>query len=73
MDQALIEQIDAVAGERGRSQFVREAVLSALESARRRASLLSALGSIADTGHEWDDDPAAWVRSQRRADPRRVG
>jgi hypothetical protein len=24
-----------------------------------------ALGSIEDTGHEWDDDPAGWVRQQR--------
>ena len=73
MERALIEQIDAVAGERGRSQFVREAVLAALENAQRRADILSAAGSIADTGHEWDDDPAAWVRSQRRLDPRRIG
>lgn len=26
----------------------------------------ASLGSISDTGHEWDDDPAAWVREQRR-------
>jgi len=28
---------------------------------------------LPDTGHDWDDDPAAWVRQQRRADPRRAG
>lgn len=32
-----------------------------------------AFGTIADSGHEWDDDPAAWVHAQRRADERRVG
>lgn len=26
----------------------------------------AASGSIGDHGHEWDDDPAAWVREQRR-------
>ena len=25
----------------------------------------AALGSIPDTGHTWDDDPAQWVRDQR--------
>ena len=30
-------------------------------------------GSIPDSGHDWDDDPAKWVHDQRRADPRRVG
>jgi hypothetical protein len=31
----------------------------------RDAHLLAALGSIPPTGHEWDADPAAWVRAQR--------
>ena len=33
----------------------------------------ASLGSVADTGHEWDDDPAKWVREQRRSDPKRSG
>jgi len=33
----------------------------------------SALGQISVTGHEWDDDPAEWVRRQRRGDARRSG
>ncbi len=39
----------------------------------RWALIESAIGSIPDTGHEWDDDPAEWVRAQRYADARRVG
>jgi hypothetical protein len=35
--------------------------------ASRGASVLAALGSIPAAGHEWDDDPAAWVRAQRGA------
>jgi hypothetical protein len=31
----------------------------------------SALGSIDDIGHEWDDDPEDWVRAQRH-DPLRA-
>lgn len=33
----------------------------------------AALGGLSDTGHEWDDDPAAWVRRQRHDDPRFTG
>ena len=35
--------------------------------------LEAALGSIADEGHGWDDDPGEWVRDQRRSDARRSG
>ena len=31
------------------------------------------LGQLRDTGHDWDDDPAEWVRTQRRGDTRRAG
>lgn len=40
---------------------------------RRWEDIASALGRVPDTGHVWDDDPAAWVRRQRRRDPRRSG
>jgi hypothetical protein len=73
MDDDLVREIDEAAGPRGRSHFVREAVLTALDRRRRAELIMSAMGSIPDTGHEWDDDPAVWVHAQRRADPRRVG
>jgi hypothetical protein len=34
----------------------------------RWAMIESAFGSIPDAGHDWDDDPAAWVRAQRFGD-----
>jgi hypothetical protein len=70
---ALIEQIDAVAGPRGRSQFVRDAICRALEQHRRWQRLRTAAGSVADEGHDWDADPGSWVRRQRRGDRRRIG
>jgi metal-responsive CopG/Arc/MetJ family transcriptional regulator len=73
MDSELIERIDELTGERGRSQFVRDAVVSALERHDRIALIESARGAISPTGHEWDTNPAAWVRAQRRTDPRRTG
>lgn len=45
----------------------------ALEDERRWDDIVAVLGKIADEGHDWDDDPALWVRRQRRGDARRVG
>ena len=73
MDDDVVRQIDVVAGQRGRTRFVREAVLTALDQRQRAELIRSARGTIADTGHEWDGDPAAWVHAQRRSQRRRVG
>lgn len=73
LDDDLVEQLDEVAGERGRSSFVEDAVRKELERRRRWDLMWSAVGSISDQGHEWDEDVATWVHDQRRADPRRVG
>ncbi|MCW2923798.1 MAG: hypothetical protein JWM98_1202 [Thermoleophilia bacterium] len=73
LDDELVAEVDRYSGPRGRSAFVAAAVADALDHARRLALFDSAAGSISDTGHDWDDDPAAWVAAQRREDPRRVG
>ena len=69
----LVSELDRRVGARGRSAFIAGAVREALDDERRWELIESALGSIDDEGHEWDDDPAAWVREQRSADPSRVG
>lgn len=69
----LVRELDARVGARGRSAFIAGAVREALEDERRWELVESALGSIDDRGHPWDDDPAAWVREQRSADASRVG
>jgi metal-responsive CopG/Arc/MetJ family transcriptional regulator len=73
LDDELVQQLDEVAGDRGRSAFIEDAVRRELDRRRRWALMWSAVGSIDDHGHEWDDDVAKWVHDQRRADPRRVG
>ncbi|HSH59250.1 MAG TPA: hypothetical protein VK988_06325 [Acidimicrobiales bacterium] len=73
MDDELVADVDAVAGRRGRSRFVREAVLVALDQRKRADLIRAARGSVIDEGHDWDDDPARWVRRQRRTDRRRTG
>ncbi|MDQ3823437.1 MAG: hypothetical protein M3321_09380 [Actinomycetota bacterium] len=69
----VVEALDRRVGPRRRSAFIAEAVRAALESDRRWELIESAIGSVPDGGHEWDADPAAWVRAQRFADDRRVG
>lgn len=73
LDDDLIAQVDALSGPRGRSAFVRAAIERAVAQERRWVAIESAAGVIPDEGHEWDDDPAAWVRDQRRSDARRAG
>jgi len=73
LDDELVWELDELVGPRGRSPFIANAVRQAVDAERRWRKIESAFGTIADSGHEWDDDPAAWVHAQRRADERRVG
>jgi Arc/MetJ family transcription regulator len=72
LDDELIAELDRAVPPRDRSRFIGHAVRRALDEDKRRAALEAALGSIDDTGHDWDDDPAEWVRRQR-SDERRAG
>jgi metal-responsive CopG/Arc/MetJ family transcriptional regulator len=72
LDDDLVAELDLRVGARARSRFISRAVRMALDEERRRAELEAALGSVDAAGHDWDDDPAAWVREQRR-DARRSG
>lgn len=73
LDDDLVAELDRRAGPRLRSQFIAELIRRGLDDERRWDEIEAALGQIADIGHDWDDDPAAWVRSQRGADRRRAG
>lgn len=73
LEQDLVHEVDELVGPRGRSPFIASAVRAAVEDERRWRLIESTAGQIPARGHEWDDDPAAWVRMQRRADARRPG
>jgi Arc/MetJ family transcription regulator len=73
IDAKLVAQLDKRVGKRKRSAYITELLRRALEDQRRWDDIFAALGKIEDKGHDWDADPAAWVRQQRRSDPRRVG
>ena len=73
LDEELVAELDQRAGTRQRSAFVAECIRRGLEDERRWDDIEAALGSVPDSGHEWDDDPAMWVRRQRQGDRRRSG
>ena len=73
LDDELVAQIDELSGPRGRSAFVRSAIERAIRQEFRWTEIEAAAGTIAHQDHEWDPDPATWVREQRRADARRAG
>ncbi|MHB8630373.1 MAG: hypothetical protein ACYC9W_00395 [Candidatus Limnocylindria bacterium] len=70
---AVVKDLDRRVGARRRSSFIAHAVERALDDEHRWELIESSLGAITDRGHEWDADPARWVRGQRRADAKRVG
>lgn len=73
LDDDLVRELDRRVGTRQRSAYIAQAVERALDDDRRWELIDSAAGTISDGGHDWDAEPADWVRSQRRADEHRVG
>ncbi|MDE0220639.1 MAG: hypothetical protein OXJ90_15340 [Spirochaetaceae bacterium] len=69
----LVAELDRRAGARRRSAFIAHVVRRALDDERRWDDIEAALDTIPDTGHEWDAEPADWVRRQRQGDIRRSG
>lgn len=69
----IVRELDRRVGARRRSAFIAGAVRRSLDDEQRWERIESAIGSIPDSGHEWDEDPAAWVAGQRSADESRVG
>ena len=69
----VVRELDRRVGPRRRSGFIAAAVRTALDDERRWDLVELSLGAVASQGHEWDHDPAAWVRQQRRMDTARVG
>ncbi len=73
LDDRLVERLDSRVGRRRRSSFISETVRRALEDEQRWEDIEAGLGALAGAEHEWDADPAAWVRTQRHGDVSRVG
>ncbi len=69
----VVRELDRRVGPRRRSGFIAAAIRMALDDERRWELVESSLATVPSEGHEWDDDPAAWVQRQRRMDTARVG
>jgi hypothetical protein len=73
LQEETVRELDRRVGPRRRSAFIAAAIRRALDDERRWELIERSFGAIEDGGHEWDEDPAEWVRQQRFADERRVG
>jgi metal-responsive CopG/Arc/MetJ family transcriptional regulator len=73
LDDDLVRDLDSRVGRRRRSGFIAAAIRTALDDDRRWNDIEAAIGQMAEIEHEWDADPASWVRSQRALDSSRVG
>lgn len=73
LDDELVERLDRRVGRRHRSAYISETIRHALEDERRWEDIEAGLGGLAGREHEWDSDPAGWVRAQRYSDSSRVG
>jgi metal-responsive CopG/Arc/MetJ family transcriptional regulator len=73
LEDELVGEVDRRVGARRRSAFIAQAVRQALDERRRWEQIEAAIGAIDSSGHEWDDDPAAWVRQQRLREGARLG
>jgi hypothetical protein len=73
LEDDLVAELDRRVGARRRSAFIAELIRRGLEDERRWDDIEACLGQLPDRGHEWDEDPAGWVRAQRRGDDRRAG
>lgn len=71
LDDDLVAELDRRAGSRQRSALIAQPVQTELDAERRWDDIEAALGGISDTGHDWDADPAEWVRGQRQGDGQR--
>jgi metal-responsive CopG/Arc/MetJ family transcriptional regulator len=73
LEDELVAELDRRVGPRQRSAFITELIKRGIDDEQRWDDIEASLGALADTAHEWDEDPAAWVRAQRHGDQRRAG
>lgn len=65
LDEELVADLDERAGPVRRDAFIAELIRRGLDYDRRWGEIEASLETIPDTGPEWDEDPAGWVRAQR--------
>jgi len=69
LPEELIKEVDRIAGQRGRSKFIEEAIRHKVLLARQQEAMRKARGTIKLADHpEWStpEKISEWVRNQRR-------
>jgi metal-responsive CopG/Arc/MetJ family transcriptional regulator len=72
LPEALLREVDRLAGPRGRSRFVAEALEARLKRERLRQAVEQSAGALrAEEYPHWasSEDVVNWVRAMRREDP----
>ena len=72
LDDVVIEAIDKVVGQRGRSRFLEEAAREKLHRMELEQVIRDGAGSLREKDYpHWQDQASIneWVRAQRRTDP----
>jgi hypothetical protein len=77
LPEELVAEVDKVAGKRGRSKFIADAIETKLRLARQRAAFEAARGMLKgrdDDYPEWStaEKTTEWVRKLREADNERL-
>jgi hypothetical protein len=77
LPEELVEEVDKIAGKRGRSRFIAEAVEAQLRRERQKAAFESARGILKGKEDEYPhwatpEKTREWVRKQRAADDERL-
>ena len=72
LDERLVSEIDRRVDRRQSRRVIAATLRRALEDDRRWDDILAPVGTLADAGHAWNEDPAAWVRAPRHRDQRGV-
>ena len=68
LDDAVLRELDRVAGPRGRSAYIAAATAEKLDRERRWQRIFGSVGSVPEDGtHPWDGmDAGHWVRQERK-------
>ncbi len=69
LPEEVVRELDRRAGAGSRSAYIARAVERALEDDHRWELIESAVGSVSDGDHEWNEDAGRWGRNQRRGSP----
>ncbi|MFN2487605.1 MAG: ribbon-helix-helix domain-containing protein [Acidimicrobiia bacterium] len=73
LDDELVQELDRRAGKGRRSAFLAALIRRGLDHERRWDDIEAGFGVIPESDHEWDAEPAGWVRNQGSPNRKQAG